>query len=108
MRNKKLLICLLVIAAAALTPAFLTACCAAEQKDVEVKCPSGIDHSAWDRLLKKYVDENGLVNYGAWKNNKEDVDALDGYLKQFAPKADKPAEGNEKAASLVNAYNAIA
>ncbi len=48
------------------------------------------------------------VKSGAWKNSKEDVDALDGYLKQFAPKADKPAEGNEKAASLVNAYNAIA
>ncbi len=108
MSNNKLLICLLVIAAAALTPAFLTTCRAAEQKDVEVKCPSGIDHSAWDRLLKKYVDDKGLVNYGAWKNNREDLEALDSYLKQFAPKPDKPAEGDEKAASLVNAYNAIA
>ncbi len=98
---------LLVIAAAALTPAFLTACRAAEQKDVEVKCPSGIDQSAWDRLLKKYVDENGLVNYAAWKSKEEDVDALDSYLKQFAPKGDNPAEGNEKVAWLVNAYNAI-
>ncbi len=37
-----------------------------KQKDVEVKCPSGIDHAAWDGLLKKYVDGKGLVNYTAW------------------------------------------
>ncbi|MDQ6623093.1 MAG: DUF547 domain-containing protein [Verrucomicrobiota bacterium] len=79
-----------------------------KEKNVEVKCPSGIDHSAWDRLLKKYVDDKGLVNYAGWKASKEDMSALDDYIKQFEPKADKPAEGNEMAASLVNAYNAIA
>lgn len=79
-----------------------------KQKDVEVKCPAGIDHSAWDRLLKKHVDQMGLVNYTAWKSDKGDMDALDGYIKQFAAKADKGAEGEEEAASLVNAYNAIA
>lgn len=79
-----------------------------KEKDVEVKAPSGIDHGAWDRLLKKYVDAKGLVNYTAWKASSEDMGALDAYLKQFAAKADQPAEGNEKAASLVNAYNAIA
>lgn len=52
-----------------------------KQKDVEVKCPSGIDHSAWDGLLKKHVDGKGLVNYAAWKGSKSDMDALDGYLK---------------------------
>ncbi len=72
-----------------------------KEKDMEVKCPSGIDHSAWDGLLKKHVDEKELVNYTAWKGSKSDMDALDGYLKQFAAKADKPA-------SLTNAYNAIA
>ncbi|MBA3882465.1 MAG: DUF547 domain-containing protein [Chthoniobacterales bacterium] len=77
-------------------------------KDVEVKCPAGIDHSTWDGLLKKYVDDKGLVNYAAWKSSKSDMEALDSYLKQFAAKTEKPAEGNEKAASLVNAYNAIA
>ena len=76
-------------------------------KDVEVKCPAGIDHSRWDRLLKKYVDGKGLVNYTAWKNDKGDLVALDAYIKQFGAKADKGADGNEKAASLANAYNAI-
>lgn len=79
-----------------------------KEKNVEVKCPAGLDHGAWGSLLKKYVDEKGLVNYAAWKASSADMAALDSYLKEFAAKADKPAEGNEKAASLVNAYNAMA
>ncbi|MBA3650529.1 MAG: DUF547 domain-containing protein [Chthoniobacterales bacterium] len=78
-----------------------------ETKNAEVSCPAGIDHGAWDRLLKKYVDARGLVNYAGWKSNAQDRKALDDYLKQFAAKAEQPAGGNEKAASLVNAYNAI-
>jgi hypothetical protein len=66
-----------------------------------------IDHDEYDRLLKNYVNDRGLVNYGAWKQNKEDLSALEDYLKQFAQKSDNPAHGNEKAASLVNAYNAF-
>ncbi len=79
-----------------------------EPKAVAVNCPSGIDHSKWDGLLKKYVDGKGLVNYAAWKNNTADMAALQTYLASFKPKNDKMAEGNEKAASLVNAYNAFA
>ncbi|MGI8436891.1 MAG: DUF547 domain-containing protein [Chthoniobacterales bacterium] len=109
MKNKLSLIVSL-LALASFLP--LTACGQGggdkKKKDVEVKCPSGIDHSAWDGLLKKYVDEKGLVNYSAWKADAGDMKALDGYLKQFAAKPDKAAEGNEKAASLVNAYNALA
>src|SRR5262249_22792594 len=72
-----------------------------------VEVHSGIDHYDYDRLLKKYVNEQGLVNYSAWKQNTADIAALDEYLKQFAAKIDNPAQGNEKAASLVNAYNAF-
>lgn len=105
MKTNRLIIAL---AAALFLPAFFCAAPAeAKEKNVEVSCPSGIDHGAWDKLLKKYVNDRGLVDYGVWKKNKADMDALDGYLKQFAPKADKGAQGNEKAASLVNAYNAI-
>jgi hypothetical protein len=67
----------------------------------------GINHDEYDRLLKKHVNEQGLVNYGAWKQNKADLSALEDYLKQFAQKSDNPAQANEKAASLVNAYNAF-
>jgi Protein of unknown function, DUF547 len=74
-------------------------------ENVDVR--SGIDHTEFDRLLKKYVNEQGLVNYGAWKENQEDLSTLDNYLKQFAAEIGNPAQGNEKAATLVNSYNAF-
>ena len=74
-------------------------------ENVDVR--AGINHDEFDRLLKKYVNEQGLVNYSAWKQNANDLSSLDDYLKQFADKIDNPAQGNEKAASLVNAYNAL-
>lgn len=74
--------------------------------DVQVR--SEIKHEAFDRLLKKYVNEHGLVDYTGWKNNKSDRDALAEYVKQFAPAAEPKASGNERAAALANAYNALA
>src|SRR5919108_2404078 len=74
-------------------------------ENVEVR--AGINHDEFDRLLKKYVNEQGLLNYSAWKQNAADVSALDNYLKQFADKTGPSASGNEKATSLVNAYNAL-
>jgi hypothetical protein len=72
-------------------------------ENVDVR--AGINHEPFDRLLKKYVNEQGLVNYGTWKQNVADLLALDEYLHQFAAKAAVAAQGNEKAALLVNAYN---
>jgi hypothetical protein len=66
-----------------------------------------INHDTYDALLKKYVNEQGLVNYAAWKANAADLSALDDYLKLFAPRPDNLAQGNEKAATLANAYNAF-
>ena len=74
-------------------------------ENVDVR--SGIDHQEFERLLKKYVNDQGLVTYSAWKQNAADLTALDDYLKQFASNAEYPAAGNEKAISLVNAYNAL-
>jgi hypothetical protein len=74
-------------------------------ENVDVR--AGINHDEFNRLLEKYVNEQGLVNYGAWKQNSADISALDNYVKQFADKVDNPAQGNEKAASLTNAYNAF-
>jgi hypothetical protein len=97
----KLWILLLIIGIA-----FLTLMARAQTgENVEVR--AGINHDEFNRLLEKYVNEQGLVNYGAWQQNAADVAALDEYLKQFATKIDNQAQGNEKAASLVNAYNAF-
>ena len=70
-----------------------------------VDVPAGIDHAPYDRLLKKYVNDRGLVNYRGWKENQDDAQALSDYTLRFAK--DGPfAEGNEKVASLINIYNA--
>jgi hypothetical protein len=74
-------------------------------ENVDVR--AAIDHESFDRLLKKYVNEQGLVNYSAWKQNWADITALDEYLKQFAATVGSAAQGDEKTASLVNAYNAF-
>jgi hypothetical protein len=85
----------------------LTAHAQQTQSGENIDVSIGINHDEYDRLLKKYVNEQGLVNYGAWKQNKADLSALEDYLKQFTQKSDNPAQANEKAASLVNAYNAF-
>jgi hypothetical protein len=77
------------------------------QKGENVDVRAGINHDEFDQLLKKYVNEQGLVNYGAWQREAADITALDNYLKQFAAKTDNPAQRNERAAALVNAYNAF-
>jgi Protein of unknown function, DUF547 len=68
--------------------------------------PTGIKHEGYDRLLKKYVNGQGLVAYEKWRGSAQDMTALDGYLAQFAT-AGNAASGNERYASLVNAYNAF-
>jgi len=67
-----------------------------------------VDHSVWDHLLKKYVDNNGLVNYTAWKASKDDTRALKEYLATLGrgnPEAATTKEG--RLAFWINAYNAL-
>ena len=73
---------------------------------VEVR--SGIAHGPWGGLLKKYVDDNGRIDYAAWKASAADSEGLRDYLRLFAAEAEPPAQGNERIASLINAYNALA
>ena len=74
--------------------------------DEGVMVPANVSHEAWDILLKKYVNDRGLIAYADWKKNQTDLQALDGYLKQFAEKPQTSASGNDAAASLINLYNA--
>lgn len=67
--------------------------------------PAGINNDSYDRLLRKYVNGQGLVAYEKWKSNAEDRKALDDYLEQFAQSGN--ASGSERHASLINAYNAF-
>lgn len=60
----------------------------------------GMDHSAWDALLKKYVDERHRVDYARWKV--DGIAGLDQYLAALAERG-----GAVDKASLINAYNAL-
>lgn len=68
---------------------------------VDTKIP---DHSIWSTELDKYVSENGLVNYSAWKENQ---DKLNHYLQQLSgPLPLSNWSQNVQLAYWLNLYNA--
>jgi hypothetical protein len=72
-----------------------------------VEVQAGLDHAEWSRLLRTYVDERGRVDYTSWKASADDREALRDYLSRLAVPADPPANGDDRAATLINAYNAL-
>jgi hypothetical protein len=67
---------------------------------------NAFDHSPFDVLLKRYVDEKGMVDYRAWKAR--DVAALDAYLESISETdPDDLASREETMAFWINAYNAL-
>lgn len=67
-----------------------------------------INHAPWDGLLKKYVDDQGYVDYAAWKASAADTAALDGYLNGLSRANPQMAASREaKLAFWINAYNAV-
>jgi hypothetical protein len=62
-------------------------------------------HSAFDTLLKKYVNAEGKVNYKGFKTEKAGLEA---YIKTLAEKTPDDTWGkNDKLAYWINAYNAL-
>lgn len=62
------------------------------------------DHSAWDNLLKKHVDSEGMVDYKGFKNDRE---ALNKYLQKLS--STEPTDAwsvQELLAFYINLYNA--
>ena len=67
-----------------------------------------IRHGLFTKLLTKYVDDDGFVDYAGWKATAEDRDSLNTYLK-YLGKGD-PSQPTTKPAKLafwINAYNAL-
>lgn len=93
--------------AMAAAAAVLAACGDGRAASGPVEVAAKIDHAAWDGLLKKYVDERGLVGYAEWKSSEADRIALRRYLDRLAAPAGPAATGADRGASLVNAYNAL-
>ena len=67
-----------------------------------------INHQAFDKLLKKYVDKNGMVNYKAWHASTTDRSTLTTYLEHLGQASfNQPAQRNAQLAYWINAYNAV-
>lgn len=67
-----------------------------------------IDHSVWDSLLRKYVDDRGMVNYAGWKASAADTRALDGYLHHLSSASiTSETDKRVRLAFWINAYNAV-
>lgn len=68
--------------------------------------PSGpkVDHSTLDAVLRRFVTEQGQVNYELLRSSPE---GLDRYITELAQVAFGPLPRDEKLALLINAYNAF-
>lgn len=71
---------------------------------------NSINFDLWDTLLKKYVSEQGRVNYAAWKRDEPEV--LANWLSSIATlqineNAGTPLNINDQLALWVNLYNAF-
>lgn len=62
------------------------------------------DHSLFDTLLHKYVDQDGWIDYG---NLLSDTDSLDTYIANVKNAPFVSLGRDEKLALLINAYNAF-
>ncbi|MGJ8683553.1 MAG: DUF547 domain-containing protein [Nonlabens sp.] len=63
-----------------------------------------MDHSIWDGLLKKHVNDKGFVNYTAFKKDQAMLKEYLQYLNDNAPV--KTTSINEQFAYYINLYNA--
>ncbi|MEO1478576.1 MAG: DUF547 domain-containing protein, partial [Bacteroidota bacterium] len=68
-----------------------------------VQVQNTFDHSTYDRVLKTYVDRNGLVDYAGLLNDRA---GLDGYLERLAATDPSNLGRSEQLAFWINAYNA--
>lgn len=71
----------------------------------ETKTQNSPNHAQWDALLKKHVNQEGLVNYKGFIKDKQQ---LESYLKLLQTKTPDPKSWNkeEQLAFWINAYNA--
>src|SRR5260370_2739488 len=64
-----------------------------------------VDHSAWDSILKEYVNDHHGVDYARLK--KDGSAKLNEYIGELGRAGSQPLSASEKKALLINAYNAF-
>ena len=84
---------------------FLLAILSTVQYRAYAQKPHKIDHNDWDVLLKKYVKNNGLVDYQAFISEKKALEQYLNTLRKNPPNDQWTTE--EKLAYWINAYNAF-
>jgi hypothetical protein len=88
---------------------------AGQKVQVNQPCGSGdhpsvaeVEHSVYDRLLRKYVDDRGMVAYARWKASSSDIAELGGYLAKLGcVDLGKSAPKAARLAYWINLYNAL-
>ncbi len=79
---------------------------AAEQESMESQKGDSVNHAVFDGMLKKYVDDKGMIDYRTWKAR--DLATLDGYLEMLEGVDPEGLEDrNEVFAFWINTYNAL-
>ncbi|APY06948.1 hypothetical protein BWZ20_00935 [Winogradskyella sp. J14-2] len=104
--NKNILISIIV------SVLFITSCISSKGIDFKKKPPANnnkidtsvLDHSNWDLLLKKYVDDQGFVDYKGFVKDKQKLYAYTDYLSEHSP--EDSWSYNEQLAYFINVYNA--
>lgn len=71
---------------------------------LNVRDISGIDHSKWDKLLKKHVDEHGMVDYKGFLDDRSVLEEYLDHLSQNPP--DDTWSHSKLLAFYINLYNA--
>ncbi|WP_438969253.1 DUF547 domain-containing protein [Nonlabens sp.] len=75
------------------------------KKNQEIPSKKGqLDHSKWNSLLKKYVNETGFVDYDSFKKEHDELKEYLSYLNVNSPQ--ETWSINEQFAYYINLYNA--
>ena len=80
----------------------LTSCFAVDSPESNA---APINHTIWNTLLKKYVDDKGFVDYAGFAKDKAQLDDYLSLVSNNAPASSWTT--NEKLAYWINAYNAF-
>lgn len=82
---------------------------AASPGPLRAEPPSGFPHEAWTRVLGKFVDERGRVDYRALAAGRTELDRVLARIAREGPRRtpEKFPEKNDRLAYYLNAYNAL-
>lgn len=88
----------------------LAACASVPRPAVEAPSAAAPPYDAWNRVLEKYVDAEGRVNFAGVAKDRADLDRFVAWIYDNGPK-NQPSLFATKEAQLayhINAYNALA